>query len=99
MTDLELIFTMLGEKSTTEIARRRDAEGYHENHNAARAGGKIAGIARIQLEYETGERVVSSQNYLGGLKRMADPVRLTKSPFGKELSGISRLLIAQVARP
>jgi DNA-damage-inducible protein D len=48
MTDLELIFSMLGEASTTEITRRRDAKGFNENKKAARAGGKIAGDARKQ---------------------------------------------------
>ena len=45
MTDLELIFTMLGEASTTEIARRSDALGFDENRTSAKEGGKIAGSA------------------------------------------------------
>ena len=49
MTDLELIFTMLGEKSTTEIAKTRDAQGFNKNLGAARAGGSVAGVARVQL--------------------------------------------------
>ena len=77
MTDLELIFTMLGEKSTTEIARTRDAQGYSPNADAARAGGAVAGTARVQLEKETGERVVSGSNFLGTEKRAADPEHLT----------------------
>lgn len=64
MTDLELIFTMLGEKSTTEIARHRNAHGFTANENAAKAGGTVAGVARAQLERETGERVVSNKNFL-----------------------------------
>ena len=43
MTDLELIFTMLGEASTTEIAKNRDVNGLDENKIAAKQGGKIAG--------------------------------------------------------
>jgi DNA-damage-inducible protein D len=77
MTDLELIFTMLGEKSTTEIARVRNAQGFRPNLRAAEAGGNIAGSARSQLERETGERVVSSANFLGNRRREADPQRLT----------------------
>src|SRR3989344_2573676 len=46
MTDLELIFTMLGEASTTEIARNKDSQGFVENKNAAQEGGTIAGDAR-----------------------------------------------------
>jgi hypothetical protein len=64
MTDLELIFTMLGEASTTEIARRSDAQGFLENHTSAKEGGKIAGNARKALEAKTGKKVVSKVNYL-----------------------------------
>jgi hypothetical protein len=64
MTDLELIFSMLGEAATTEIAKKKDAQGFGENKVAARKGGKIAGDARNKLEIETGDQVVSPENYL-----------------------------------
>ena len=64
MTDLELIFTMLGEASTTEIARKNDTKGFDENKTAAKKGGKIAGDAREALEKETGKKIVSKENYL-----------------------------------
>ena len=64
MTDLELIFTMLGEAATTEIARNRDTQGFVPNRAAARDGGAIAGNARRQLEDKSGKRVVTRQNYL-----------------------------------
>ncbi len=64
MTDLELIFSMLGEAATTEITRKQDAQGFGENKVAACKGGKIAGDARKKLEQETGEKVVSPENYL-----------------------------------
>ena len=64
MTDLELIFTMLGEASTTEIARNKDAQGFNENKTAARAGGKIAGNARKELEKKSGKKVITAQNYI-----------------------------------
>jgi DNA-damage-inducible protein D len=63
MTDLELIFTMLGEASTTEIARNRDAVGYDENREAAVEGGAVAGSARLDLEKKSGRRVASQENY------------------------------------
>lgn len=63
MTDLELIFTMLGEASTTEIARNKDAQGYTENHSAAVEGGKIAGNARKDLESKSGRKVVNTENF------------------------------------
>lgn len=64
MTDLELIFSMLGEAATTEIARKQDAQGFPENKVAAHKGGRIAGEAREKLEVETGEMVVTQENYL-----------------------------------
>jgi len=64
MTDLELIFSMLGEASTKEIAVNTDTQGFHENKKAAIAGGKIAGDARKQLELKSGKKVVTSENYL-----------------------------------
>lgn len=64
MTDLELIFTMLGEAASTEITRNRDAQGFDQNKTAAREGGTIAGNARRQLEAKSGRKVVTSQNYL-----------------------------------
>ncbi len=64
MTDRELVFTMLGEISTTDITKARDAQGFVENKDAARRGGEIAGVARRKLEYETGKSVVSGDNYL-----------------------------------
>lgn len=63
MTDLELIFTMLGEASTTEIARNKDAQGYDENREAAIEGGTVAGSARLDLERKSGRRVSSRENY------------------------------------
>ncbi len=64
MDDLELIFTMLGEASTTKITRSRNARGFIENKAAALKGGKIAGGARKKLELESGSKVVSPENYL-----------------------------------
>lgn len=63
MTDLELIFTMLGEASTTEIAKNKNAQGFIENHKAAKAGGTVAGNARKELEKKSGAKIVSKQNF------------------------------------
>ena len=64
MTDLELIFSMLGEAATTEIARNRDAKGFPQNTHAAYSGGTVAGNARRELEKKSGRTVVTSDNYL-----------------------------------
>jgi hypothetical protein len=63
MTDLELIFTMLGEASTTEIAKNKNAQGFVENQKAANAGGSVAGNARKELEEKSGKKVVSKENF------------------------------------
>jgi hypothetical protein len=64
MSDLELIFSMLGEASTTEITRTKDAQGFPKNKQAAREGGTVAGNARRELESKSGRKVVTSENYL-----------------------------------
>jgi len=66
MTDLELIFTMLGEKVTTEISRQEKPETFPENRQVARRGGKVAGNAREDTEKELGRSVISRENYLSG---------------------------------
>ena len=64
MTDLELIFSMLGKAATTEITQADDAKGFSENKKSARKGGDVAGKARKDLEKKTGKRVVSDENFL-----------------------------------
>jgi len=64
MNDLELIFSMLGEASTTEIAQNKNAQGMLENQESARQGGSVAGKARRDLEKKSGKKVASKQNYL-----------------------------------
>lgn len=77
MTDLELIFSMLGEASTKEIVINTNPKGFEQNKKAAKAGGKIAGDARSQLEIKSGKKVVTKQNFLpeskkNGLKEKTD---------------------------
>ena len=69
MTDLELIFSMLGEKVTTEITRTDDAKGLIECKDAAKRGGRVAGKARIDTEKEIGKKVISSENYVNISKK------------------------------
>ena len=76
MTDLELIFTMLGEASTTEIARNKDAQGYNENLDAAVEGGAVAGSARLDLEKKSGKRVSNKDNF----KELPETVMRKKLP-------------------
>ena len=64
MTDLELIFTMLGERVTTEISQQEKPDTFAENKQVARRGGNVAGVARRETERELGHSVVSGQNFL-----------------------------------
>jgi hypothetical protein len=69
MTDLELIFSMLGEASTTAIVKTKNPKGFVQNKIVAKEGGAIAGNARKALELKTGEKVVSKDNYLPEAKK------------------------------
>jgi DNA-damage-inducible protein D len=65
MTPLELIFTALSEEITKRVTIQNDAQGFNENYEAAQKGGDMAGEARRNLEKKLGEKVVSSDNFLG----------------------------------
>jgi methylphosphotriester-DNA--protein-cysteine methyltransferase len=82
MTDLELIFSMLGEASTAEITRTRDAQGFPENKQTAREGGAVAGNARRELEQKSGRKVVTSENYLSLAQsaKKIEPLRDAPAP-------------------
>ncbi len=64
MSEAELIFTALAELSTRQIAESAQATGMQENKTAAQSGGRIARQARHQLESQTGQPVVTGDNYL-----------------------------------
>ena len=64
MDDLELIFSMLGEASTTRITKTRNPQGFVSNKQAAKNGGTIAGNARRELERKSGQKISTRQNYI-----------------------------------
>ncbi|MDP2642380.1 MAG: Bro-N domain-containing protein [Candidatus Peregrinibacteria bacterium] len=64
MTDLELIFDMLGEKVTTEISQQEKPETFDKNKQVAKRGGTVAGNARKETEKELGRSIISDKNYL-----------------------------------
>lgn len=64
MTDLELIFSMLGEASTSEIERTRNPKIFNEHKMASKDGGTIAKNARLELEQKTKKNVITTENYL-----------------------------------
>ena len=63
MTDLELIFNMLGEASTAEIEKKQNPRRFKEHISVSKKGGEIAKIAREKLEKETGRSILSKENY------------------------------------
>ncbi len=64
MTDLELIFTMLGEKVTTEISKKEKPDTFDKNKKVAKRGGRVAGTARKETEKELGQSIVTGENFL-----------------------------------
>lgn len=64
MDDLELIFTMLGERVTTEISQKEEPETFDESKKIAKRGGKVAGVARKETEKELGRSVSTPNNFL-----------------------------------
>ena len=69
MDDLELIFSMLGEASTTEIAIQKNAQGFDENKKAAKEGESIAGSARKELEKKSKKKVATPCNFLNQISK------------------------------
>ncbi len=64
MNDLELIFTMLGERMTTELSQEEKPETFSKGKEVAKRGGQVAGDARTRAERELGRTVTSKENYL-----------------------------------
>lgn len=63
MDDFELIFTILGERSTTEIHRTENSQGMPKLKADAKVGGDIAGGARKKLEKRLDRSIVSKNNF------------------------------------
>lgn len=78
MTDLELIITMLGEATTTQISKERDSQGISKLRKDAKDGGAVAGRTRKDIERQTGIKVVSKENFLTQNKK-----NRIKSPVSK----------------
>jgi len=77
MTDLELIFTMLGEKVTTEISKNEKPNTFIKSQKVAKRGGGVAGKARKETEKELGKSIISKKNFLADGNR-------DKSAIGSE---------------
>ena len=64
MTDLELIITMLGEATTTQLTQQKDSQGIEKLRDDAKIGGAVAGRTRKDIEQQTGKKVISRENFL-----------------------------------
>lgn len=78
MTNLELIFTMLGEEVTRQTAKNEDAQGFDKNKEVAKKGGKAAGKSLDALEKETGKKVISSSNFKNQIKQAKTDKKLKR---------------------
>lgn len=81
MDDLELIFTMLGERVTTEISQQEEPKTFTESKKIARRGGNVAGIARKETEKELGRPVSNTSNFL---PKSSDDIDLLTSADNEE---------------
>lgn len=73
MSDLELIFTMLGERVTTEISQKEKPDTFLKSKQVAKRGGGVAGVAREQAEKELGRSIISPENFLPDATKSNDP--------------------------
>ena len=78
MTNLELIFTMLGEETTKQKAVEKDAKGFDENKETAIEAGRATGKALDIYEQETGKKVVSSDNFKKQISEAKKQKRIQK---------------------
>lgn len=84
MSDLELIFTMLGEGLTNKLAIDEDVQGFNENSRVAKKGGKAAGDALIAAEKETGVKVITPDNFLKQIEEAKEKPQLLKEEKPKK---------------
>lgn len=98
MSDLELVLTMLAEASTTDISKTSNPQGFFQNQQVARRGGRVAGIARQALEAETGRPVITSQNAADFRQLVTDIVEDAAAlPENKRMEAITQSLAAGTA--
>ena len=83
MTNLELIFNMLGEEATRQVTVRENAQGFIENQDAAQRGGAMAGDARLSFEKRENMTVVSADNFINQIKEAAEKTALLSGDLGE----------------
>ena len=70
MTDLELIITMLGEATTTQITQQKNSRNINKLRDDAKVGGAVAGRTRKDIEKQTNKKVISTENFLPNNKNL-----------------------------
>lgn len=78
MTNTELILNMLAEASTKDISQSTNPENFEESAKVAQRGGNVAKVARLELEAQTGKKVVTSLNAKTALKGKDEPKQIGK---------------------
>ncbi len=68
MTNTELILNMLAEASTKDISQSEKPKTFEKSAEIAKRGGNVAKVARLELEAQTGKKVVTSLNAKTALK-------------------------------
>ena len=81
MSQVELVLTMLGEVTTTEIIKVEDVQGFEPHKKVAKRGGRVAGNARLQIEKESGQKVVTATNFLPNAAEDSPAATLDDIPF------------------
>ena len=84
MTQLELIFSMLGEEATRQIAVNDDSQGFRENFDVAQRGGAMAGDALKGFEKSKNLKVVSSENFIEQISKAKKVERIIRKKGKKE---------------
>ena len=84
MTNTELILNMLAEASTKDISQTTKPETFEESAKVAQRGGNVAKVARLELEAQTGKKVVTSLNAKATLKEKDTPKLIGKSKADKK---------------
>jgi hypothetical protein len=69
MSNMELVLNMLAEVSTTEISKKKNPKTLDENKSVAKQGGSVAKDARKRIELETGESVITNENFIPNKKK------------------------------
>ena len=84
MTNTELILNMLAEASTKDISQATKPETFEENMQVAKKGGRVAKVAREELEVNTGRKVITPINAKTVIKKESSQLTTNRSQLKKK---------------